>query len=170
MIITREVDYSIRLIRAMQDGEIHSMKPLCQEEEIPWKFAYQIIRKLRDAGLFRTYSGVRGGCQLIRKPSDITLLTVLRALDDRCFVSACVENGYECEWVKKKQHPCNVHTKLCAIERALETTFAGITMEDLLSEKSLGSVTLDLSCRTEEKRETGGAVLPEDLIENPGVS
>lgn len=162
MIITREVDYSIRLIRAMQDGEIHSMKPMCEEEEIPWKFAYQIIRKLRDAGLFKTYSGVHGGCQLIKAPEDITLLEVLSAVDDRSFVSACVADGYQCEWVRRKQHGCSVHTKLCALEHAMEHVFASITLADLLSDESLGQMVLDLSCRPVEQT-SPAAGLQQDL-------
>ena len=35
MLLTRENDYAIRMLRAMKDGEKHTMKDICQEEEIP---------------------------------------------------------------------------------------------------------------------------------------
>lgn len=47
MLLTRENDYAIRMLRAMKDGEKHTMKDICQEEEIPEAFAYKIVRKLQ---------------------------------------------------------------------------------------------------------------------------
>lgn len=36
--ITNETDYAIRLIRALEDGQVHSVKVVCEEENIPLKF------------------------------------------------------------------------------------------------------------------------------------
>ena len=46
MLITRETDYALRLVRSLADGERRSVSQLSDEEQIPKAFAYKIIKKL----------------------------------------------------------------------------------------------------------------------------
>ena len=50
MMITRESDYAIRIIRALKDGELLPLEQICQRELVPKQFAYKILKK---AGAFR---------------------------------------------------------------------------------------------------------------------
>lgn len=134
MLISREADYAIRLIRAMQDGKIHSMKPMCEAEDIPWKFAYKIIGKLRAAGIVRTAAGVHGGCQVIRDLHEVTVWDVLQATEDKGFLIACLEPDFDCGWVQKKCRSCAVNRKLRVLERKMRDLLKSISMADLLDE------------------------------------
>ena len=51
MIITKETDYALRILRVLLDGEKHSVAEMSETELIPNQFAYQILRKL-SAGKF----------------------------------------------------------------------------------------------------------------------
>ena len=46
MMITRESDYAIRIIRALKDGELLPLEQICQRELVPKQFAYKILKKL----------------------------------------------------------------------------------------------------------------------------
>ena len=46
MLITRETDYALRMLRVLLDGEKHSAAEMAETELIPMQFAYQILRKL----------------------------------------------------------------------------------------------------------------------------
>ena len=46
MIITKETDYALRILRVLLDGEKHSVAEMSETEFIPNQFAYQILRKL----------------------------------------------------------------------------------------------------------------------------
>ena len=46
MIITKETDYALRILRVLMDGEKHSVAEMSETELIPNQFAYQILRKL----------------------------------------------------------------------------------------------------------------------------
>ena len=44
MMITRESDYAIRIIRALKDGELLPLEQICQRELVPKQFAYKILK------------------------------------------------------------------------------------------------------------------------------
>ena len=45
MVITRETDYALRILRSLLDGELHTVGSIAQEELLPQPFAYKIIKK-----------------------------------------------------------------------------------------------------------------------------
>ena len=63
MMITRESDYAIRIIRALKDGELLPLEQICQRELVPKQFAYKILKKLERSGLvsIRMYSEPKPG-------------------------------------------------------------------------------------------------------------
>ena len=60
MLITRECDYAVRVIRALSGAERLSVGEICEREEITAPFAYKILKKLQKAKLVRGYRGVHG--------------------------------------------------------------------------------------------------------------
>ena len=44
MLITRETDYALRMLRVLLDGEKHSAAEMAETELIPMQFAYQILQ------------------------------------------------------------------------------------------------------------------------------
>ena len=44
MLITRETDYALRMLRVLLDEEKHSAAEMAETELIPMQFAYQILR------------------------------------------------------------------------------------------------------------------------------
>ena len=61
MMITRESDYAVRMIRALKDGEQLTIEQICRKEQVPRQFAYKILKKLEKAGLVRIRRGAGGG-------------------------------------------------------------------------------------------------------------
>ena len=60
MIITKETDYALRILRVLLDGEKHSVAEMSETELIPTQFAYQILRKLSAGNLVRVSRGALG--------------------------------------------------------------------------------------------------------------
>lgn len=132
MIITRETDYAIRLLRALSDGTLRSMQPLCKEEKIPLKFAYKILRKLKDGGIVTSTSGKNGGYRLIKDLHSFSLLDLIRIIDGPLYFNSCMKPGYVCEWASKKNSACIVHNNMQTIQSNMEHLFDGCTMDQLL--------------------------------------
>lgn len=47
MLISRETDYALRILRALSDGKKRSIEEICSLEATPKQFAYRIIKNWR---------------------------------------------------------------------------------------------------------------------------
>lgn len=116
MLLTKEDDYAIRVMRSIKDGGKHTVGDICQEEEIPSAFAYKIVRKLQKAGLVGVERGAFGGCRLRKELSAITLYDVLTAVDDEPLIIPCLRESCNRNPGSK---PCEVHGEMIKIQEVL---------------------------------------------------
>lgn len=119
MLLTRETDYALRVLRGLLDGEKKSVGMLSQSEFIPQQFAYKITKKLAKAGLVEVTRGVEGGCRLIADLSKVSLYDLTVAMDDRGEVFACMDPAVPCAW-RESHQGCQVHEQLHGIQRRLD--------------------------------------------------
>ena len=103
MIITKETDYALRILRVLLDGEKHSVAEMSETELIPNQFAYQILRKLSAGNLVRVSRGALGGCALSCDLDATSLYDLMGVVGERGILCACMEPGYECHWAVR--HP-----------------------------------------------------------------
>ena len=92
MLITRECDYAVRVIRALSGAERLSVGEICEREEITAPFAYKILKKLQKAKLVRGYRGVHGGYSMNRTPGEITLFDIYTAIDPELMIIECMDS------------------------------------------------------------------------------
>lgn len=137
LLISREVDYTLRMLRTLSDGQLHVAKELCERECIPHKFSYKIIRKLSDAGLIHATRGVGGGIRLIADLKSYTLYDLLEITDPGQHISACTSLGYRCEWREKDRSHCSFHMHLMEIERDIHEILKQKNLHTLLSEPAV---------------------------------
>mgnify|MGYP002796353524 CR=1 FL=1 len=77
MVITRETDYALRILRALLGGDLRTVGQIAQDELLPQAFAYKILKKLERAGLIEVTRGTTGGCRLVADLSRISLKEIL---------------------------------------------------------------------------------------------
>ena len=81
--VSAKSDYAVRAaleLAAAGEGPIKGER-LAHAQEIPLKFLENILIDLRHAGIVRSQRGAEGGYWLARKPEEITLGEVIRAVD-----------------------------------------------------------------------------------------
>ena len=93
MVITRETDYALRILRALLDGELHTVGEIAQAELLPQAFAYKILKKLEKAGLLEILRGTAGGCRLAADLSRTSLYDLMTAIGEHSSLSACMEKS-----------------------------------------------------------------------------
>ena len=49
MLITRETDYALRILRALAPGSCLTVGEIAEKESLPHKFTYKIMKKLEKA-------------------------------------------------------------------------------------------------------------------------
>jgi Rrf2 family protein len=127
MLISRECDYAIRIVRQLISGEKKRAEEICAAENVSVQFAYKILKKLEEGGLVNVYRGVQGGYSLAKEGNEITLYDIFIAMEDDLGISACLNQGYCCP-MNTANNPCKVHCELEKIQSV---------MVDLMKEKTL---------------------------------
>jgi Rrf2 family protein len=119
MQITRETDYAIRCVHFLssrEDGTLIVDK-IAEQMCIPKTFLAKILQKLVKAGIVKSFRGAKGGCQLTRKPADITLLDVVEAIQGPVAMNACALDSSVCGLSSK----CAVHPVWVEVRKEVET-------------------------------------------------
>lgn len=85
MNISSRCEYACRAIlelaRHGQASTPLTSEAIAEQRLIPEKFLVQILLQLKRAGIVRSIRGAHGGYLLARRPEDITLLDIIRAVD-----------------------------------------------------------------------------------------
>lgn len=131
MLMTRETDYALRMIRSLAHGELMTVGDICRQELIPQQFAYKILKKLSKAGLVMVIRGVDGGYRLTADLKQTTLYDLMHALENQSNITACTQPGYVCEW-QSENGKCNIHCTLARIQQRLDEELRAYPLQMLI--------------------------------------
>lgn len=85
MKVSTRGDYASRALLSLAlhlpDGGPTTVRDIAERTGLPQPYLEQILLALKGAGLVRSKRGVGGGYVLAREPHDITLASVIRAVD-----------------------------------------------------------------------------------------
>lgn len=129
MFITREMDYCIRIVRALQHGGMLSANDIALRENMPQAITYKLLKNLLKADVVESFRGAEGGYKLKVDCTQISLMDLFRKLGIEVHINKCQTPGYICENLDCKQ--CKVHQELDRIQSVLT---------DELSKKSLSEI------------------------------
>lgn len=132
MLITRETDYALRILRALSQGACLTVGEIAEKESLPHKFTYKIMKKLQKAGIIRIIRGVNGGCQLDADLQELNLHDLVNAVEANARLAACMNADYQCEWRDKNGGPCNVHGQLAKVQLAIDREFSSRSLHWVL--------------------------------------
>lgn len=136
MLITRETDYALRLLRALTGEKRVSVGVLAEGEQVPSAFAYKILKKLERAGLVELSRGAEGGCRLTADLAQTSLYDLMQAMEEGGAVTACMEPGYECPWRKARGGAaCRVHVRLAQVQKKLDDELRAHKLQDMFAEE-----------------------------------
>ena len=133
MLITRECDYAVRIVRALAREEKLSVSKICEREDLTSAFVYKIIKKLEKAQLVRSFRGSNGGYALRRGTDEITLLEIYRAVEPDFFMIECMNPEKPCTR-NSGGTGCKVHKELCRIQKLLTNELKSKTIKEILGE------------------------------------
>ena len=132
MLITREVDYALRILRALGDGALRSIEEISKMEAAPKQFAYKIIKKLEKADWIQILRGAEGGCRLTADLSTVSLYDLVQTMGTDSIVSACLEPGYRCSRREVCDGKCLVQGGLYKVQDAITAELKRYTLKELI--------------------------------------
>jgi len=128
MVITREIDYAVRIIRDLSRGGRKKIDEICRNELIPRQFSYKILKKLEKSGLVKIFRGADGGYALTADYRNLSLFDIIVSINKELVFSECLGHGYNCPLNIGGKAPCGVHAEL---ERIQAITFAHLKEKKL---------------------------------------
>lgn len=131
MLITREADYAMRVLRALSGGEQMTAQAISDLHQVPKPFAYKIIKKLSRAGIVSITRGAEGGCSLSADLDQVTLYDLMQAMEEDFRVIACMEPDYNCTW-RDVNGTCTVHCELADLQQQLNRELRSRTLRSLI--------------------------------------
>jgi Rrf2 family protein len=131
--ISAKTDYAVRalLSLAAREPELTKVDAVVAEQGLPRKFVEAILGELRRAGLVRSQRGADGGYGLARPAADITLGSVIRAVDGPLAEIRGLRPD-ETEYANVAEH---LPELWIAVRSALRSVLDEVTIAQLLSGK-----------------------------------
>lgn len=97
MYITLETDYAVRIVSELcKEKKKLDAKTISGNTSVPLRFAVKILRKLVSLEIVKSFQGVQGGYCINKEPKDITLKTIVEAIEGTYCFSRCLAPDGEC--------------------------------------------------------------------------
>src|SRR5256712_7724155 len=107
-----------------------SAREIAELYDIPIELMAKVLQRLVRRRLLASQQGTRGGYQLARIPSQISVADVIQAIDGPVTVTACSTDDGQCEQYAK----CNVRDPLWRVRERILTALGECTIAELASE------------------------------------
>ncbi|MCI9647999.1 Rrf2 family transcriptional regulator [Oscillibacter sp.] len=119
MLVTREMDYAMRVVRALDslDG-LATAAGVAELEQMPQAVTLKILKRLTTAGIVESRRGPAGGYRLRRSPEALTLYDLFRVFGREPLLNRCQAADYRCE--NYPDGDCGTCRELCRIQEILD--------------------------------------------------
>lgn len=136
MRLTQEGDYALRAVLYLYkcgQGKRVEAKTISAHENIPPRFLLKLLRKLTVAGIFKSYMGYGGGYAVERPPEEITVRSVIEAVEGPINVNKCLEDKKLCN--VGRADTCVIHRALGEVQDSFLTELESIDFAKLLKDE-----------------------------------
>ena len=104
-----------RLLRK-ETVEMMTANQIAQRQAIPPKYLPQIVSELSQAGLLHSVRGYGGGIRLARRPNELTLMDIIKAIQGQPKLFECQLGHVDC-----------VHLPNCGLQSVYDRALAALT-------------------------------------------
>src|SRR5216117_2073813 len=132
--LSKKADYALiamKHLALLGDGGSSSAREIAGLYAIPIELLAKVLQRLVRRGLLASQQGTRGGYQLVRMPSQISIADVIQAIDGPVSVTACsASDDGACEQFSK----CNVRDPLWKVRERILAALGETTIAELASD------------------------------------
>src|SRR3977135_1675436 len=123
--LSKKADYALIAMKHLAlrgDRGSSRARGIAEQYDIPIELMAKVLQRLVRRGLLASHQGTRGGYELARRPVQISVADVIRAIDGPVPVTACSTDDGQCDQFAK----CNVRDPLWRVrERILSALREG---------------------------------------------
>ncbi len=107
---------------------------IAEKRKIPAKFLEAILLELRKAGILGSKAGKNGGYYLLKPPTEIQMVTILRLMDGPIALLPCVSKKFyePCRLCPYPEDTCNIRLIFLEVRDATLQVIEGKTLQHLM--------------------------------------
>jgi Rrf2 family transcriptional regulator, iron-sulfur cluster assembly transcription factor len=128
--LTKRGDYAVRAMLTLARpgaGQL-TASALAEATAIPSNYVPQVMGDLVRASLVANRRGRHGGYTLARPPGEVSLLTIVEAVEGESRRRTCVMRGGPCG---RNGVTCDVHAAFAAAQERANAALASVTLADV---------------------------------------
>ena len=134
--LSKKADYALMAMKHLAvrgDSGSSSAREIAEQYDIPIELLAKVLQRLVRGGLLASQQGTRGGYQLARLPSQISVADVIQAIDGPVTVTACSTEEGTCEQFSK----CNVRDPLWRLKDRIVAALVTCSLQELATDPPL---------------------------------
>src|SRR5689334_20389389 len=131
--LSKKADYALMAMKHLAvrgDQGSSSAREIAEQYDIPIELMAKVLQRLVRRGLLVSHQGTRGGYQLGRMPSQISVADVIQAIEGPVAVTACSTEEGQCEQFSK----CNVRDPLWRVRERILSALGECTIAELAAD------------------------------------
>jgi Rrf2 family protein len=131
--LSKKADYALMAMKHLAlrgDQGSSSAREIAALYDIPIELMAKVLQRLVRRGLLASHQGTRGGYELARRPTNISVADVIQAIE--VTVTACSTEENQCEQFAK----CNVRDPLWKVRERILSALGECTIAELAAEPS----------------------------------
>lgn len=129
--VTKLADYGIVLMTQMacpDQPATHNARDLAREAQLPFPVVSKILKGLARDGLLISHRGMKGGYSLSRRPQDVSIAEIIRALEGPIAITECTDRAHgDCGL----ENLCPTRGSWHRINKAVRDALQKITLADM---------------------------------------
>ena len=131
--LSKKADYALIAMKHLAvrgDRGASSAREIAEQYDIPIELLAKVLQRLVRRGLLVSQQGTRGGYQLARPPSQVSVAEVIQAIDGPVTVTACSSDDCTCDQFAK----CNVRDPLWRVRERIVAALSECTVAELAAD------------------------------------
>ena len=129
MLVTREMDYALRILRALhREGQL-SAAAVARQENMQKAITLKLLNRLLAAGIVESRRGVSGGYFLKRPCEELSIYDVFQSIGEPPLLNRCQREGDQCE--NFPRGGCGVCRELSRIQESLDRELQRMPLSDI---------------------------------------
>jgi Rrf2 family protein len=131
--LSKKADYALMAMKHLavkSDAASISAREIAEEYCIPIELMAKVLQRLVQRGLLSSHQGTRGGYQLAKPTTSISVADVIQAIDGPLTVTACSTDDEDCDQFAK----CNIRDPLWRIKDRILASLATVSLAEIASD------------------------------------
>src|SRR5215470_19058698 len=138
--LSKKADYALIAMKHLAvrgDRASSSAREIAELYDIPIELMAKVLQRLVRRGLLASHHGTRGGYQLARLPTQISIADVIQAIEGPVSVTVCSTEDGQCDQYAK----CNVRDPLWRVRERILTALGECTIAELAADPPMSETT-----------------------------